>query len=326
VGYELAAAVVCAILGVVVGLLFAPQLTIVPFNLARRRLASMAVGELVAVAVGLLLGLIVGALLTFPLRALPGFLGAVTPILAAFAVCYITITIFVLRHRELAEYVTERRFLGGAPRKAQQPTAARFLLDTSSIIDGRIADVTATGFLSGSLIVPHFVLAELQSIADSADALRRGRGRRGLDILSQLQSDQNVQVEILDASRDNGVDVDSALVLIAREHSYPIITNDYNLNKVAALQGVKVLNVNELARAVKTIHLPGEDLIVRVIQEGKEFNQGVGYLADGTMVVVENGRRHINNDVDVTVTRVLQTVAGRMIFAHPNNDSAQSHR
>ncbi len=319
--FVLVLALICAALGAALGLLFAPELTLVPLNKTRRRLASMAVGDLVALGVGLLLGLVISALLTFPLRALPGFLGSITPILAAIATCTISVTVLMSRHRELAEYVNERKFLSGAPRKdaADAEPAPKYLLDTSAIIDGRIADVSATGFLQGDLLVPQFVLRELQAIADSSDALRRNRGRRGLDMLARLQTENHVPVEVVDLPANgtsvNGVDVDSRLVAAAREFSYPIITNDYNLNKVAVLQGVKILNVNELAQSVKPVLLPGEDVKVQIIQEGKEFNQGVGYLDDGTMVVVENGRSCIGRDAEVTVTRVLQTAAGRMIFA-----------
>lgn len=313
--FELALALSGAAVGGLLGLMFTPQLTVIPFTVARRKLASMTVGDLVAVGVGLLLGLIVAALMTFPLRALPGLLGNFTPILAAVALCYTSITIMLMRHRELTEYVAQRKFLSGAPRKAEPPPVQKYLLDTSAIIDGRIADVAATDFLAGTLAVPQFVLRELQLIADSADALRRNRGRRGLDMLARLQDESHMPVEILDVASEGQLDVDSKLVVLAREKHYPIITNDYNLNKVAALQGVKILNINELAQSVRPMLLPGEDVSVRIIQEGKEFNQGVGYLDDGTMVVVENGRRSINSEVDVTVTRVLQTLAGRMVFA-----------
>lgn len=302
-----------ALLGGGLGLIFAPAVTIAPFNNTRRRLASMAVGDLVAVGVGVLLGLVLSALLTFPLRALPGLLGSVAPVIAAVAACYISVTVLLARHRELADYVTQRKFLSGALRKPVE--TPRYLLDTSAIIDGRIADVSATGFLRGELLVPHFVLRELQAIADSADVLRRNRGRRGLDMLARLQAENFVPVEVIEVSANGYPDVDSKLVAVARELSHPIITNDYNLNKVATLQGVKILNVNELARSVKPVLLPGEDARVRIIQEGRELNQGVGYLEDGTMIVVENGRSRLNHEVDVTVTRILQTTAGRMIFA-----------
>ncbi len=193
----------------------------------------------------------------------------------------------------------------------------KILLDTSAIIDGRIADISQTGFVNGTLLVPRFVLEELQHIADSADSLRRNRGRRGLDILNRLQKETNIPVEITDADIDGVSEVDAKLVKMARNLHCPIITNDFNLNRVAELQGVKVLNINELANAVKPVLLPGEEMQVKIIQDGKELGQGVGYLDDGTMIVVEGGRQHMNSTVEVTVTRVLQTVAGRMIFAHP---------
>lgn len=323
---ELGSAILGATLGGLTGYLYTVPAVWSPFLRVRRRLASMAAGDLVTGGLGLLLGLLVTALITVPLSRLPGFLGNITPVLAAIAVTYIAVSVLLARHRELAEYVTERKFLSGAPRKAA-PARERekYLLDTSAIIDGRIADVAASGFLSGALVAPQFVLRELQAIADSPGALRRNRGRRGLDMLARLQEERNVPVEILDVPGGHE-DVDGKLVEIAREHGWPIITNDYNLNKVAALQGVKILNINELSQALKPVLLPGEDVNVRIIQEGKEFNQGVGYLDDGTMVVVENGRRSINNEVDVTVTRVLQTMAGRMIFAQLNSsETPQRH-
>jgi uncharacterized protein YacL len=190
-------------------------------------------------------------------------------------------------------------------------------VDTSAIIDGRIADISQTGFIPGSLIIPRFVLDELQHIADSYDAVRRNRGRRGLEMLAKLQKESGVSVEITEMDVKDIREVDGKLVRLAKIFGCGIVTNDFNLNRVAELQGVQVLNVNELANAVRPVVLPGEEMAVRIIQEGKEFGQGVGFLDDGTMIVVEGGRRHINNRIDVVVTRVLQTAAGRMIFAHP---------
>ena len=193
------------------------------------------------------------------------------------------------------------------------------LLDTSVIIDGRIADISQTGFIHGTVMIPRFVLNELQHIADSPDVLRRNRGRRGLDMLNKLQKESRVPIRITDADVSEIREVDSKLVRLAKDLDCPIITNDYNLNRVAELQGVKVLNINELANAVKAVVLPGETITVEIIQEGKELGQGVGYLDDGTMVVIEDGRRYIGQTVEVNVTRVLQTVAGRMIFAQLPN-------
>ena len=194
------------------------------------------------------------------------------------------------------------------------------LLDTSVIIDGRIADIARTGFLPGSLLIPRFVLNELQYIADSPDSLRRQRGRRGMEVLSQLQKEPVIPVRITDIDVEGVRDVDDKLVILARQLRCPILTNDYNLNRVAELQGVNVLNVNELANAVKSVLLPGEALAIRVIQEGKESGQGVGYMDDGTMVVIENGREYLSQEILVTVTKVLQTAAGRMIFARPDSE------
>ena len=185
------------------------------------------------------------------------------------------------------------------------------------IIDGRIADIARTGFLAGTLLIPRFVLAELQYIADSADSLRRQRGRRGMEVLSQLQKQSIIPVRLTDIDVEGVREVDDKLVILARQLRCPILTNDYNLNRIAELQGVSILNVNELANAVKSALLPGEILNIRVIQEGKESAQGVGYMDDGTMVVVEGGREYINQEIPVLVTKVLQTAAGRMIFARP---------
>jgi uncharacterized protein YacL len=186
------------------------------------------------------------------------------------------------------------------------------------LIDGRVADVAESGFLDSTLLVPRFVLNELQQIADSPDAMRRNRGRRGLEVLNRLQQSDVVNVELSEHDVGGIDDVDRKLVRLADELGCPIMTNDYNLNRVAEIQGIRALNLNELANAVKTIVLPGESLDVRIIQEGKEQGQGVGYLEDGTMVVVEQGREHLDEQLHVTVTRVLQTVAGRMIFAQPS--------
>lgn len=196
------------------------------------------------------------------------------------------------------------------------------ILDTNVIIDGRIADICGTGFLEGVIYIPGFVLDELQQIADSSDGLKRARGRRGLDILNQMQKDLNLVVRNYDNLLPAGdhTPVDARLVTLAKEMGGAIVTNDFNLNKVAILQGVKVLNVNELANAMKPAVLAGEGLIVTIMREGKEPNQGVAYLDDGTMVVVENARAHLGETVEVTVNSVLQTVAGKMIFGNLRED------
>ena len=192
------------------------------------------------------------------------------------------------------------------------------LLDTSAIIDGRIAEICSTGFLEGPLLVPVFVLEELQLIADSSDLLKRNKGRRGLDILKQMQEDNYVEVRIINFDDVQGVD--SKLVRLGRKINAKVVTNDYNLNKVAALQGVAVLNINDLANALKPARIPGEHMNVLIVKAGKEENQGVAYLDDGTMIVVEDGQKYIGSTVPVTVTSVLQTSAGRMIFVKIANE------
>ena len=197
------------------------------------------------------------------------------------------------------------------------------LLDTSVIIDGRIADICETDFLEGPLIIPQFVLQELQHIADSADNLKRARGRRGLDILNRMQKDDSIEVKVVDEDYLDIKEVDAKLIALAREMNAKIITNDFNLNKVAQLQGVPVLNINQLANALKPMVLPGEVLHLQIMREGKEQGQGVAYLDDGTMVVVENASRHLGREVEASVTSILQTTAGRMIFTTLKEEPGQ---
>jgi uncharacterized protein YacL len=230
------------------------------------------------------------------------------------------VAVMVMRHQDIFNVVSMRLVReGGFRSSARARNGDVVLLDTSVIIDGRIADISQTGFIGETILVPRFVLNELQHIADSSDALRRNRGRRGLDMLNKLQKDSVVPIRITDMDIEDVREVDDKLVMLAKRLHCPIITNDYNLNRVAELQGVVVLNINELANAVKAVFLPGETMQVRIIQEGKEVGQGVGYLDDGTMVVVESGRRYMNKTIEATVTKVLQTAAGRMIFAQPQD-------
>lgn len=189
------------------------------------------------------------------------------------------------------------------------------ILDTSVIIDGRISDICKTGFIEGELIIPEFVLSELRHIADSSDALKRNRGRRGLDILKMIQQDLPITVRVVDIDFEDVAEVDVKLIKLAQKMNGIIVTNDYNLNKVASLQDIIILNINELANAVKPVVLPGEEMVIQIVKEGKEYNQGISYLDDGTMIVVEDGRKFINENIQVIVTSVLQTAAGRMIFA-----------
>ena len=204
--------------------------------------------------------------------------------------------------------------LGGLFSTEAKPRRNFKVLDTSVIIDGRVADVCETGFIDGTLIVPQFVLRELQLVADSSDQLKRNRGRRGLDILQRMQKMGTVQVQIVEEDFPQMREVDMKLIELAKQCEAKIVTNDFNLNKVAQLQGVPVLNINELANALKPVVLPGEAMRVFILKEGKEYNQGVAYLDDGTMVVVDNAKRMISKTIDIAVTSVLQTTAGKMIF------------
>ena len=216
---------------------------------------------------------------------------------------------------------------------ARETKGARpMLLDTSVIIDGRIADIAETGILESEVIVPRFILGELHAIADSQDKLKRNRGRRGLDILNQLQASKHLDIQILDArvpTVERARQVDEKLVALAEHLDGRVVTNDYNLNKVAKLRGVDVININELSNALKPVVLPGEKMRIKVIRAGEEPGQGVGYLEDGTMVVAEQGRDHVGEDIEITVTSVLQTSAGRMIFGRlgaPAPASRRPHR
>jgi len=301
-----------AAIGAVLGLLFAPHLTTRPFYWVRGKIRQLPVQTLVAALIGLVIALIISALLALPLSVLPTPLGEILPFVSAVLFSYLGVMVMVTREKEIFGMLGVRLFKDKLSRKDKDDTV---LLDTSVIIDGRIADISQTGFIHGTIVIPRFVLNELQHIADSPDVLRRNRGRRGLDMLNKLQKESRVPIRISDSDFPDVREVDNKLVRLAKDLGCPVITNDYNLNRVAELQGVKVLNINELANAVKTVVLPGESIAVNIIQEGKELGQGVGYLDDGTMVVIEDGRRHIDQTIEVTVTRVLQTVAGRMIFA-----------
>jgi uncharacterized protein YacL len=293
------------------GLFLTPWLTTRPFSWVRGKIRQLPTHQLVAAIIGLIVGLLVAALLAGPLSRLPGILGEVLPFIGAIIFGYLGMAVMTIRQQDILNL-----FSGRLPFKEVALHRDNYvLLDTSVIIDGRIADISRTGFISGTMLIPRFVLNELQHIADSSDMLRRNRGRRGLDMLNKLQKESVVPIRIDDIDVEKAQEVDDKLVMLAKKLRCPIVTNDYNLNKVAALQGVTVLNINELANAIKAVFLPGEPMEVRIIQEGKELGQGVGYLDDGTMVVVENGRRYISSTIEVVVTKVLQTTAGRMIFA-----------
>ncbi len=278
------------------------------------RLQRVPVDDVIAGGIGLIVGLIIANLLWLPLSRIP-VVGVILPLLANLILGYLGVLVAVKRREELAAVFSALRLGRDKSISRQQGTVK--ILDTSVIIDGRIADICNSGFVEGTLIIPGFVLEELRHIADSSDLLKRNRGRRGLDILNRMQKELELKVQILNRDFEDTPEVDSKLVRLAKELNGKVFTNDFNLNKVAELQGVSVLNINELANAVKPAVLPGEEMQVAVIKEGKESGQGVGYLDDGTMVVVDGGKRHIGDSLEVLVTSVLQTAAGRMIFAKP---------
>jgi len=305
------------------GFLIAPWISIRPINAIRKHLSNVSAQTLVSGLIGLGVGLILSALLAYPISLLPAPFGSILPFVFVLLFGYLGVVLFVTRQKELKNVFNLFPKVGGKSADKEKnkglQDSQRILVDTSAIIDGRIADIARTGFIPGRLLIPRFVLNELQYVSDSADNLRRQRGRRGMEVLSELQKDESIPVTISDIDVEGVREVDERLIVLARQLSCPILTNDYNLNRVAELQGVSILNINELANAVKAILLPGETLEMKIIQEGKEFGQGVGYMEDGTMVVVENGNKYIGKSLRITVTKVLQTAAGRMIFAKPEN-------
>lgn len=306
------------VLGMIFGLLVTPYLLVYPLRWFLRKSKNIPTHDLFVAIVGLLLGLIISLLLSYPLSLLP-YVGGFAPILASIVFGFMGVEIMLTRERDLVE-VLQGLVPSPSNKNGKMWGGKRILVDTSAIIDGRMADISQTGFVQGELLIPRFVLDELQRIADSSDALRRNRGRRGLEMLNKLRKESKVPVRVVDVDFEDTPDVDAKLVKLAQKMHCYIITNDFNLNRVAEIQGISVLNVNELANAVRSVVMPGEEMVVRIIQEGKEHGQGVGYLDDGTMVVVEGGRRRLNSEIDVVVTRVLQTAAGRMIFGQPKGE------
>ncbi len=306
------------LLGGLVGFFLFPLATWIESRLAKAAFIDIVIGT-----AGLIVGLLISALLGMILQDFHPF-GTLLTVLSAVVFGYLGISVPTRKRDEAT--VTFGFFRSKTVKNEETAAAAQSeytgssqpkVLDTSVIIDGRIADIVKAGFLEGPLVIGRFVLEELQHIADSADVLKRNRGRRGLDILNRIQKELGAEVRIYEQAVGEGLEVDAKLVKLAKVLGGKVVTNDYNLNKVAELQGVPVLNINELANAVKPAVLPGEEMTVTVLKEGKEIGQGVAYLEDGTMIVVDGGRRHIGDTIGVTVTSVLQTAAGRMIFVKP---------
>lgn len=292
-------------------------------KIIEKNLSGMSVTEILFGAVGAIIFLVITFFLTMPIaNAWPGFGGLVT-VLLNIAAAMLGANIALKKKEEILNFFSGLRVKGHTPKeKAEKQvlTGTPKVLDTSVIIDGRIYDICKTGFVEGKLIIPFYVLEELRHIADSSDSLKRNRGRRGLDILNKIQNELDIEVEIWEKDYKDIQEVDSKLLKLATEIKGQVVTNDYNLNKVAEFQRVPVLNINELANAVKPMLLPGEEMSLLISKVGKEQNQGIGYLDDGTMIVVEDGKKYVGETLFVIVTSVLQTAAGRMIFAKPKVD------
>lgn len=286
-------------------------------------LKGVPVSEMLWATVGLILGLIIAFLLSQPLKLIPiPYLGLILTVIIYGSCAYLGLRVGSVHREELNDKFRNlipvtKRAIKEKPLVKEDTTAK--VLDTSVIIDGRVKEIALAGFLEGKLVVPVFVLEELQHIADSADSLKRNRGRRGLDILKAMQDSPDFDIEIFKGKYEDIKEVDSKLLKLTQELNGKIVTNDYNLNKVAVLQNIPVLNINELANAVKPVFLPGEEMEVAIVKEGKEHSQGLGYLDDGTMIVVENGKKYLGETITVIVTSILQTSAGKMIFAKPKN-------
>ena len=321
---QLAFLVGSPVIGALLGALTAPLAQALfegQMSVAEGAIDRLTPAEIAGGAVGLVVGLLIAFLIKGIVFELISDVGRAGTYIAI--VLYLIVAIFT---SYLGAKIGAKTRIVPVPRTAAATSAGGppKLIDTSAIVDGRIVDIVETGFLEGVLVVPRFVLRELQAIADSMDPLKRTRGRRGFDVLSRLQELSSFEISERDYDDMAMGNVDARLVRLAQELSAKLVTNDYNLNRVAHVEGVAVLNVNELANAVKPVVLPGEELHVAVIREGKEGHQGVGYLEDGTMIVVEHGRRLIGEETDVVVTSVLQTVAGRMIFAKPKRENVAS--
>lgn len=310
-----------ALVGLLAGLLLAPWIirgSLKVISLSEQFIQRTPTWDLVMGTVGLIFGLIIANLLGSMLAFL-GIPGIIIWVLGTILLGYLGLSIGIKKREEvLGLFGSLTKFAKDKTPKAEGKSCYK-ILDTSVIIDGRIADLCESGFIEGTLLVPAFVLEELRHIADSSDLLKRNRGRRGLDILNKMRKDPAIKIQIYENVKglEDQTEVDTKLVKLSQRLFAKIMTNDYNLNKVAELHGVKVLNINELANAIKPIVLPGEEMVVQVVKDGKEAGQGVGYLDDGTMIVVDGGKRFIGQTINVVVTSVLQTAAGRMIFAKP---------
>lgn len=285
-----------------------------------KSIQRLSISEILYGALGACIFLFITTLLTKPLLSFHRFFGPLIVILINLISTVIGIDIMIKKKNDITNFIINIKKSSVIKEKKSKQSKKSFpkVLDTSVIIDGRIFDICETGFIEGPLIIPNFVLDELRHISDSADSLKRVRGRRGLDILNKIQKELSIETQIWEGDFPKIAEVDSKLLKLAQNLEGKVLTNDYNLNKVAEVQGVPVLNINDLSNAIKPVVIPGEEMVVDIVKDGKEESQGVAYLDDGTMIVVEDGRRYMGKTIAVLVTSVLQTSAGRMIFAKPN--------
>ena len=324
------------------GMAVAPSITNFILGYSERlaiTLSRIPTSDILVMVLGIGLGLIIANLIGSPFAHLP-IIGPYVPIIFSLILSVVGAKVALRKHTDITDFFARMRGASTVPVPPPEAPKAQVLekdikagplgdrlysnnklLDTSVIIDGRVMDIMAAGFLDGKVVVPNFVLEELQKLSDSSDNLKRAKGRRGLDLVQDLQHSYGKQVLIVDYDFDDLGDVDSKLIRLAKQTDSSIMTNDFNLNKVAEIQGIKVLNINELANAIKPVVVSGEEMSVYLVKEGKEPGQAVAYLDDGTMIVVENGRRYVGTSIEVIVTSVLQTAAGRMIFARANHSS-----
>jgi uncharacterized protein YacL len=271
--------------------------------------------------IGLFIGLLVALLAAFPLSLLGDPLGNLAPSIFLVVMGYLGMTMLTRRSREVWSFLSDWLDIGRDRPLANSGAERQLLVDTSILIDGRIVDIAKTAFIGGTLIVPRFVISELHRVADSSDTQRRNRGKRGLDKLKELQTSPSVPFKIIEDDIEDETEVDDKLIALAKQMNAPILTIDYPMNRVAGVQGVTVLNINELANAVRSAYIPGETFPIHILQEGREPGQGVGYLEDGTMVIVENGQDYIDRTTYVTVTKLINRDTGRIIFAQPETSN-----
>lgn len=319
------AAILCSVIFGIIFFILTPYIRRSGMKVAKNievDLQKIPSGDMLSGTIGLILGLVIAFFISQILNTFQFlYIGPILSIFTYIFLAYLGVTIATKKGSDILPTLIANRKAGGLASKGKHKNneATPKILDTSVIIDGRIADIMKTGFIEGGIVIPEFVLVELRHVADSSDSLKRNRGRRGLDILSKIQKEYGIEIYNTSAEKalDDIPEVDVKLLKLAQIMNAKVVTNDYNLNKVALIKGVEVLNINELANAVKPVVLPGEDMVLFLVKEGKENNQAVAYLDDGTMIVVEDGKKYIGETIEVNVTSVLQTSAGRMIFGKP---------